>query len=1630
MVGQLIGCCPILIIVRNYSIMKCEKVLMGKKLLGFFTSHNRWSYLGLSLLMFLLLAFSSIEKGQAQSLTEQTGANNPLDGVDLGTENNPAIGDLDDDGDWDMLVGQDDGTVDYFLNTGSSTAPTLVQQTGAANPMNGEDVGVESRPFLWDIDNDGDFDLFIGEDSGDVVYYENTGSASSPTFTRRNGANNPFNGVDIGSEADITFGDIDNDGDADAFIGESNGNINYFENTGTVSSPTFTQRTGANNPINGEDVGSESAPTLYDFDNDGDYDMFVGDNDGDIHYFENTGTAVSPAFTEVTGAGNPFNGIDFVEEPRPHAIDLNGDGYSDIVVSNRFGTFRYFTGTNTGSSPIDDSGLGPALDMAYTTSAATQNETSAVVISQTDAEIIGIEVYTIGSANAIDLTSLNLSTAGSTNASNDISNAKVYYTGNVSAFSTANQFGTTSANPNGAFTVNGTQTLNRGVNYFWLAYDIDAGATLANVVDAQVSQITVDGSNETPTVTNPSGSRSIISGDGSSCTLAESFSVTCGSTITLNENTTGKDTGTNSDCTTAGNAFEKYWYKFTGDGNTIIATTVNIGSTLNDTKIWVYSGSCGALTCVAGNDDINFGTLYSSVTFPTTNGTEYYIVVGGFNAGDVGTFELNVTSCMAYTSSTSTQNTLDVSNGSTDEQIIGLEIVTTGSTNALDATSFTFNTTGSTNASNDISNAKLYYTGTTGTFATTTQIGSTSANPNGTFTINGTATLSEGTNYFWLAYDISGPATPGNVVDAQVTQITVEGSNYTPTITSPAGSRTIVEAPVYASFPYYTSFETGFFEEEWQTSSTTANGRIQVTTTNTPRTGNYHVSQDVSVDNTYNGNNLDLYIDLQGQTDVELEFYFKHFGEEDDNVDGIYLSDDGGATFSYAYEVDPDDYVDNIWNRIVLDIDALATTLGLSLNNTFVIRFYQYDNYPITDDGILLDDISVRNSACNSPNYVTLPYYEGFESGILDAEWCTTINAQNRTTITSNNTPYVGTYHLTMDVINDNVFDTNEASLHLDLSGETQVELSFYFKDFGDEDQNVDGIYLSDDGGANFSYVHEIDPTAYVNNTWNNITLDIDALAAGAGLSLTSTFVIRFLQYDNYRIDNDGMAFDEIQVYSNATNWIGGASTAWNTAANWSNGVPDCTTLVTIPDVSGASGNFPQLGAGADANVGDIIIQSGANVSISTGFTVNVCGNWNNYGSATLGTGTVVFQGTNIQEITGVNTFQNLTINNNGSFVRLVDDQTVNGALTLTDGIVNTNFNTLSLGTAATTSGASNASFVDGPLTKIGNSDFEFPVGDGTTWAPIAVANLTGDAATQFTAEYYETKYGDTDNLRASDPNGDLNNVSLREYWDLDNTGTASNADVTLYWKDQSGSGINNYTDLQISHYTGSEWENLGQSAIASNDPGWIRVTGVSSFSPFSFGSTDGSNPLPVELVTFTATEKGNNVMLDWQTASELNNDFFEIQRSEDGEAWDVIGQVAGNGTINEVVNYSYVDIRPLYGTSYYRLRQVDFDGRFEYSNIESVNFTLDKDQIEVSIYPNPTSDDNINIRLLTPNRRNKVKLKMVDISGKLYLDQTVEAEKFSQDIKVIPDRALNSGIYILEVTQDQMTSKHKIIIL
>ena len=263
----------------------------------------------------------------------------------------PTLTDLDGDSDLDLVVGSRGGAIHYFENTGTSANPGFTERNGTANPLDSVTVGSYSTPSFTDLDGDGDQDLIVGNEYGDIAYFENTGTVTAPGFTQRTGAANPFDTITKGSWSTLTLADLDGDGDLDLAVGNNDGDVHYYENTGTSTNPSFTQRADAANPLNNIDAGSYNSPVFVDFDDDNDPDLVIGNQTGIIFYFENTGTTTDPSFTQRTDFDNPFHGANAGGFSALEFADLNGDGNLDLIIGNQVGEIHYFKNTGTHASP-------------------------------------------------------------------------------------------------------------------------------------------------------------------------------------------------------------------------------------------------------------------------------------------------------------------------------------------------------------------------------------------------------------------------------------------------------------------------------------------------------------------------------------------------------------------------------------------------------------------------------------------------------------------------------------------------------------------------------------------------------------------------------------------------------------------------------------------------------------------------------------------------------------------------------------------------------------------------------------------------------------------------------------------------------------------------------------------------------------------------------------------------------------------------------------------------------------------------------------------------------------------------------------------------------------------------------
>ena len=268
----------------------------------------------------------------------------------------PAFADLDGDGDADLVIGKETAVLYYFENTGTSADPAFTERTGTANPLDGIAVGYYGAPAFTDLDGDGDQDLVVGNSNGadrhgEIVYLENTGTATSPGFTQRTGAANPFDHITIASWCSLAFADLDGDGDPDLVVGNEDGDVHYHENVGTPANPEFALRSGESSPVSDINAEERSVPVLVDLDHDDDYDLVIGNRQGKIYYFENTGTTTNPAFTQRIASDNPFHVATTGRYAAPALVDLDGDGDHDLAIGQQNGLIPYFENTGTPARP-------------------------------------------------------------------------------------------------------------------------------------------------------------------------------------------------------------------------------------------------------------------------------------------------------------------------------------------------------------------------------------------------------------------------------------------------------------------------------------------------------------------------------------------------------------------------------------------------------------------------------------------------------------------------------------------------------------------------------------------------------------------------------------------------------------------------------------------------------------------------------------------------------------------------------------------------------------------------------------------------------------------------------------------------------------------------------------------------------------------------------------------------------------------------------------------------------------------------------------------------------------------------------------------------------------------------------
>ncbi len=188
----------------------------------------------------------------------------------------------------------------------------------------------------------------------------------------------------------------------------------------------------------------------------------------------------------------------------------------------------------------------------------------------------------------------------------------------------------------------------------------------------------------------------------------------------------------------------------------------------------------------------------------------------------------------------------------------------------------------------------------------------------------------------------------------------------------------------------------------------------------------------------------------------------------------------------------------------------------------------------------------------------------------------------------------------------------------------------------------------------------------------------------------------------------------------------------------------------------------------------------------------------------------------------------------------------------------------------------------------------------------------------------------------------------------------------------------------------------------------------------FTLGNADITQALPIELISFSAEPVGDAVVIDWTTGSELNNDFFTIERSQNALQWTDLEYVSGAGTSNEELSYQVIDDDPIVGTSYYRLKQTDYDGKFSYSKIAFVQFDYTSNKF--TVVPNPSSDF---FYVQTPEEIEFHQVSIFDNAGHIIAGRVnLNRSGITVDLTGLPE-----GIYLLKIVESQgLTSVTRLI--
>ncbi len=491
--------------------------------------------------------------------------------------------------------------------------------------------------------------------------------------------------------------------------------------------------------------------------------------------------------------------------------------------------------------------------------------------------------------------------------------------------------------------------------------------------------------------------------------------------------------------------------------------------------------------------------------------------------------------------------------------------------------------------------------------------------------------------------------------------------------------------------------------------------------------------------------------------------------------------------------------------------------------------------------------------------------------------------------------------------------------------------------------------------------------------------------------------------------------------------WTGATNTDWFTCSNWEGKyVPDLNTDVVIPNVT----NDPIIGAspvrypnGAFAK--DLTITNGILSMNHVNSVLSVYGNISHSGTFTASNGKVVIADDNsvITAASGI-TFYKLQLNKTSASntLTLNNTITVSNLLTLTKGILNTGANRVTVSNTSTGSidGHGIYSYINGNLRRYvaSTGSYDFPVGISTYYE---LANITFNSNS---ASYYDAKFSSHPGSSALvDAGGQplvltIGGTLLTEMLDAGFWTISPDAEGSVNYKATLTSRGHSNGAAEADQHTivkranaAVDWQcfdalhvNTTQSGTGNN-PITAVLNGLTSFSDFAIARNQEFS-LPVSLIDFTAHLQNGKVDLTWSSASELNNEMYIVEKSDDGSQFILLEHVWGQGNSNITSNYQIADNDPYQGTTYYRLSQRDFDGTTTQIAWRSVSRTPSASYIVKN-----------NQLIAASTRTEHVSVVIYNTLGqKLEMSTTLNSEDLQYDLSHLA----SGGMYLIQIQSPQ----------